>query len=101
MGNLSCGSVGASEGQDEVVTQPKPYAVPCSHIGIGSLLITGEMRPGIPAWTPLKLTACSDAGRFSLLHLPPMHLQYPCGADAEWLLQLVAVTRFLPSMPSA
>jgi len=101
MGNLSCGSVGASEGQDEVVTQAKPYAVPCSHIGIGSLLITGEMRPGIPAWTPLKLTACSDAGRFSLLHLPPMHLQYPCGVGAGRLNQLVAVTRFLPSMPSA
>jgi hypothetical protein len=36
MGNLSCGSVGASEGQDEVVNQATPYPVPCSHFGIGS-----------------------------------------------------------------
>jgi hypothetical protein len=69
--------------------------------GHNSLLITGEMRPGIPAWTTVKSTPCSDAGRFSLLHLPPMRLQYHCGADAEWLLQLVAVTDFPPSMPSA
>jgi hypothetical protein len=67
--------------------------------GLG--LITGGMRPGIPVGTLVKLTAYSDAGRFSLPHLPPMHLQYPCGVDAEWLLQLVAVTGFQPSMPSA
>jgi len=68
-------------------------------IGLG--LITDEMRPGIPVGTPVKLTAYSDAGRFSLLHRPPMHLQYPCGVGAGRLNQLVAVTRFLPSMPSA
>ena len=38
---------------------------------------------------------------FSLLHLPPMLLQDPCGADAECLFQLVVATGFLPSMPSA
>lgn len=68
-------------------------------IGLG--LITDEVRPGIPVGTPVKLTAYSDAGRFSLLHLPQMRLLYPCGADAGRLIQLVAVTGFLPSMPSA
>jgi len=103
MGNLSCGTVGAPEERDEVVNQGTPYPVPLQPLrdrfGLG--LITGEMRPGNPVGTPVKLTACSDAGRFSLLHLPPMHLQYPCGADAECLIQLVAATGFLPSMPSA